>query len=64
MPSDGRDRISELYHRALERAPDARAAFLNEACDGDEALRKEVESLLGYESAGFSKRRRRSPHTT
>ena len=51
MASDGRDRISDLYHRALERPPEERTAFLNAECDEDEALRKEVESLLGYESA-------------
>jgi serine/threonine-protein kinase len=38
--------IEELYHAALERAPDERAAFLAEACAGDEELRREVESLL------------------
>ena len=51
MASEGRDRISELYHRALERPPEGRSAFLQEACDGDVDLRREVESLLGYEHA-------------
>ena len=50
MTSEERDRISVLYHRALERPPEARSAFLQEACDGDAALRDEVESLLRYES--------------
>ena len=45
-----RNRISDLYHRALERTPEQRSAFLQEACDGDDALREEVESLLRYES--------------
>ena len=49
MASDGRDRISDLYHRALERRPEERAAFLAQASDGDEALRQEVESLLECE---------------
>ena len=44
-------RISDLYHRALARPPEERSAFLQRACDGDTALRREVESLLGYESA-------------
>src|SRR5215510_13025497 len=39
--------IERLYHAALERDTDEQAAFLAEACDGDEALRGEVESLLG-----------------
>src|SRR5262245_49021220 len=51
MPSDRRDLISDLYHRALARAPEARAAFLAEACKGDEALRDEVASLLEFEPA-------------
>ena len=51
MAPDRRDRISNLYHAALARAPGERAAFLNEACEGDEALRREVESLLDYEPA-------------
>ncbi len=50
MVSDPRNRISELYHAALERVPERRRAFLEEACNGDEALREEVESLLRYES--------------
>ena len=45
-----RRKISALYHAALKRPPGERAAFLNEACDGDEAFRQEVESLLGFES--------------
>jgi serine/threonine protein kinase len=38
--------IEWLYHAALERDTGERATFLAEACDGDEALRGEVESLL------------------
>jgi len=51
MGTDRRDRISNLYHAALARAPGDRGAFLKEACEGDEFLRQEVESLLEYESA-------------
>ena len=40
--------IQELYHAALKREPSQRAAFLKEACAGDEALRREVESLLAW----------------
>ncbi len=40
--------IEELYHAALERAESERAAFLKQACGGDEGLRREVESLLGF----------------
>ncbi len=38
--------IEELYHAALAHAPAVRAAFLQQACPDDEALRREVESLL------------------
>ena len=41
--------VEELYHAALEREKDERAEFLEQACGGDEALRREVESLLAYE---------------
>lgn len=42
--------IERLYHEAIERdrAAGDRAAFLEEACAGDEALRREVESLLDH----------------
>jgi hypothetical protein len=39
-------RIEELYHSALERPPEARQAFLDNACSQDADLRREVESLL------------------
>ncbi|MCI0392271.1 MAG: protein kinase [Acidobacteria bacterium] len=38
--------IELLYHNAQERAPEDRPAFLEEACAGDEELRREIESLL------------------
>ena len=38
--------IEHLYHVALERDETERAVFLDEVCAGDEALRREVESLL------------------
>ena len=39
-------RIEELYHAARARPPAERAAFLADACPDDEALRRDVESLL------------------
>ena len=57
MPRERRDMISDLYHGALARAPEERAAFLVEACHGDEALREEVHS-----AAGVSRRLRRGFH--
>jgi len=38
-----------LYNSALELEPDRREAFLQEACAGDEALRKQIEHLLAVE---------------
>ena len=53
MGTERQSRISQLYHAALARAPEERAAFLRDEC-GDEHLRREVESLLGYKSVpGF-----------
>ena len=49
MTSDRWQRIEQLYHSAWERAENQRAAFLSEACAGDDALRQEVESLLAQE---------------
>jgi hypothetical protein len=47
------DHVSEIYHEALRRAPQDRGAFLNDACKDDEPLRREVESLLGYDGGAF-----------
>lgn len=38
--------MNRLFHAALEREPDERAALIAHACDGDETLREEVESLV------------------
>ncbi len=44
--------IERLFHSALECAPDERAAWLAEACAGDSALRREIESLLSEYARG------------
>ena len=45
--------LDQLFHSALEQAPDQRAAFLDKVCAGDESLRRQVEALLGaHEKAG------------
>ena len=46
--------VKRLHQAALEREASQRGAFLNQACAGDEALRREVESLLAYEAAADS----------
>jgi serine/threonine protein kinase/Tfp pilus assembly protein PilF len=40
------EEIGEVYHAALELAPEERAGFLEQACAGDEELRREVDSLI------------------
>ena len=49
MKAERWQQVERLYHAALERGAEGRAAFLMEACAGDDSLRREVESLLGYE---------------
>jgi len=39
-------KIEELFHRALESAPEDRARLLEDSCAHDPELRREVESLL------------------
>jgi serine/threonine protein kinase len=38
--------VNDLFQSAVERAPEERAAFLAEACQGDERLRRAVERLI------------------
>jgi Tol biopolymer transport system component len=47
-------RVSAVFEQALERDEATRAAFLDRACDGDGALRAEVESLLAAHHAAGS----------
>jgi eukaryotic-like serine/threonine-protein kinase len=54
MNSERWRQIEELFHAALERAPDVRPAFLDGACRGDVDLRLEVESMLTREQQAGS----------
>ena len=47
-------RAEPIVSEALALAGGARAAWLDRACAGDEALRREVESLLAFEHAAAS----------
>src|SRR6478735_5972541 len=38
--------VNDLFQSAIERAPEERAAFLDESCYGDQGMRREIESLL------------------
>jgi len=54
MPDYTADRwpqIERLYVAALDQDPADREAFLEAACEGDDELRREVRSLLRYETA-------------
>ena len=49
MKAEQRKKIEDLCYAALELEESKRTAFLREACGGDDALRREVESLLAQE---------------
>ncbi len=45
--------VEDVLQRALDRPPQERASFLDQACAGDEDLKKEASSLIGaYDEAG------------
>src|SRR5207302_4618033 len=46
-------KVERLFHAALEREENQRAAYVAGACQGDEALRCEVESLLACQTENF-----------
>jgi serine/threonine protein kinase/tetratricopeptide (TPR) repeat protein len=51
MDSERRRQIEELFHAALEREPSQRYSFLCEACQRDEEMKREIESMLAREGA-------------
>src|SRR5215475_10670836 len=46
MKHEAWDNLEDLFHAAREIEADKRAAFLEEACGGDTALRRRVERML------------------
>jgi eukaryotic-like serine/threonine-protein kinase len=50
MSNDRLQRVEDIFHQTVDLAPDARSAFLDQACGAHESLRGEVESLLAYDS--------------
>jgi eukaryotic-like serine/threonine-protein kinase len=46
------EQVEKLCQAALELEVNQRAAFLKQACAGDEELRREVESLLRFDKRG------------
>jgi len=51
MGPDRWRRIEQLYHSALKIPLEQRRAFLQDECQDDDELQKEVVSLLSYESS-------------
>src|SRR6266446_1098404 len=49
MDSERWKQLDRLLQSVLERPPEERDAFLRQACAGDEALEREVRSLLTLE---------------
>jgi eukaryotic-like serine/threonine-protein kinase len=48
------ENLKEIFHAAVGLTPDARTAYLDRACEGDDSLRQAVESLLkSHEETGF-----------
>src|SRR6185369_12782284 len=50
MLPDQWQKIETLFHAAHELKPEERRGYLANACDGDEALRLEIELLLANEN--------------
>lgn len=46
MAAEKWSQVKEILDAAIRQKPEDRAAFLDEACDGNETVRREVESLL------------------
>jgi len=46
MKPERQGKIERIYYEALELEPDKRAAYIDAACEQDQALRKEVDRLL------------------
>jgi len=46
--ADIRVTLDDIFQTACDLPPDERRAFLDEACGGDEALRREVEELIRH----------------
>lgn len=49
MKPDRWRKIDELFEAVLEREPQERAAFLDQACGEDRELRREVEKMLNFD---------------
>ena len=50
MKPDRWRKVDELFEAALDREPEHRAAFLDQACGSDRELRREVEKMLDIDN--------------
>lgn len=48
------DRVSRIFHAAIARPPEERLPFVAAECGGDDALKRELESLLARDAAAAS----------
>jgi eukaryotic-like serine/threonine-protein kinase len=46
------EQLTDLFHASMEIAPDKRAAYLDQICDSNADLRRELESLLAAHDQG------------
>jgi serine/threonine protein kinase/Tol biopolymer transport system component len=60
MTAERWKRIEDIYHSAMECSPVQRVAYISEACQGDEDLRKEIEELVWREESPAGKLLERS----
>src|SRR5437016_3745540 len=54
MTPERYQQIDQVFQAALGLEPGPRAAYLDEACSGDEKLRQEVDSLITSDEGGLS----------
>jgi len=54
MTPERYQKIGEHYRAVQELEPGEREAYLEQACAGDDEMRREVESLLGFQSKAES----------
>ena len=54
MTAERWEQIKGVLHQAMQRPPEQRAVFLDQACAGDSSLRREVESLLAADDQARS----------
>src|SRR6185503_7305696 len=54
MPEPDIERVEQIFHEVLDLPDDEKAAYLARACNGDDALRAEVLSLISSHENGNS----------